>query len=138
VKQQQNLDWRRNKVLELSSQGYSEREVSEILKVSDSSVHRDLVFIRRQARENLQQHIHERIPEEYQNCMVGINQVLKICWEIVNKSRNANNKDNGDTVTVTDNKTVLQALALINDCNKYKMDLTTDGVVITDAIKLTG
>ena len=35
-----------------------------------------------------------------------------------------------------DNKTVLQALALINDCNKYKMDLTTNGVVITDAIKV--
>ena len=34
-----------------------------------------------------------------------------------------------------DNKTILQALALINDCNKYKMDLTTNGVVITDAIK---
>jgi hypothetical protein len=28
---------------------------------------------------------------------------------------------------------VLQALALINDCNK--LDLTTNGVVITDAIK---
>jgi hypothetical protein len=36
---------------------------------------------------------------------------------------------------MTDNKTVLQALALINDCNRYKMDLTTNGVVITDAIK---
>jgi hypothetical protein len=52
----------------------------------------------------------------------------------VNKSRNINN-DNGQTVTMTDNKTVLQALALINDCNKYKMDLTTNGVVIIDAIK---
>jgi hypothetical protein len=29
----------------------------------------------------------------------------------------------------------LQALSLINDCNKYKMDLTTNGVVIADAIK---
>ena len=67
--------------------------------------------------------------------MTGINQVLKICWEIVSKSRNMNN-DNGQTVTMTDNKTVLQALALINDCNKYKMDLTTNGVVITDAIKV--
>jgi hypothetical protein len=54
----------------------------------------------------------------------------------VNKSRNVNNNDNdGNTVTMTDNKTVLQALALINDCNKYKMDQTTNGVVITDAIK---
>src|SRR5688500_14140117 len=76
------------------------------------------------------------LPEEYQNCMVGINQVLKICWEIVNKSRNVNNENgNGQTITMIDNKTILQALALINDCNKYKMDLTTNGVVITDAIK---
>ena len=68
--------------------------------------------------------------------MAGINQVLKICWEIVNKSRKVdNNNGNGQTMTVIDNKTVLQALALINDCNKYKMDLTTNGVVITDAIK---
>jgi hypothetical protein len=77
------------------------------------------------------------MPEEYQNCMTGINQVLRICWEIVSKSMNVNNDNsNGhQTVTMTDNKTVLQALALINDCNKYKMDLTTNGVVITDAIK---
>jgi hypothetical protein len=46
-----------------------------------------------------------------------------------------NNNGNGQTMTVIDNKTVLQALSLINDCNKYKMDLTTNGVVITDAIK---
>jgi ribosomal protein L12E/L44/L45/RPP1/RPP2 len=68
------------------------------------------------------------------NLMTGINQVLKICCRIVNKSRNVNN-DNGHTVTITDNKTVLQALALINDCNKCKMDLTMNGIVITDAIK---
>ena len=43
---------------------------------------------------------------------------------------------NGQTITMSDNKTTLQALALINDCNKYKMDLTTNGVVITDAINL--
>ena len=30
---------------------------------------------------------------------------------------------------------VLQALSLINDCYKYIMDLTTNGFVITDAIK---
>jgi hypothetical protein len=34
-----------------------------------------------------------------------------------------------------DDRTRLQALSLINDCYKYIMDLTTNGVVITDAIK---
>jgi hypothetical protein len=94
-----------------------------------------MAYLRNEAQENLKTHIQDKLPEEYQNCMTGINQVLKICWEIVNKSRNANNNDNGQTVTMTYNKTILQALALINDCNKYKMDLTTNGVVITDAIK---
>jgi hypothetical protein len=38
-------------------------------------------------------------------------------------------------VTTGDDRTRLQALSLINDCYKYIMDLTTNGVVITDAIK---
>jgi len=134
--QQQQIDWRRVKVLELSSQGYSQIEIAKNLQIDKSVVSRDMSFLRQQAQENLKLHIQNKLPEEYQNCMTGINQVLKICWEIVNKSRNVSNDDNNSqTVTMTDNKTVLQALALINDCNKYKMDLTTNGVVITDAIK---
>ena len=131
-----SLEWRRSKVLELSSQGHSQPEIARILQISQPTVNRDIGYLRGQARQNLQKHIQDKLPEEYQKCMTGINQVLKICWEIVNKSRNINNNDNsGQTVTMIDNKTVLQALALINDCNKYKMDLTTNGVVITDAIK---
>ena len=135
-----SLEWRRIKVLELSSQGHSQPEIARILQISQPTVNRDIGYLRGQARQNLQKHIQDKLPEEYQNCMTGINQVLKMCWDIVNKSRNVNKNDNdnngGQTVTtMIDNKTVLQALALINDCNKYKMDLTTNGVVITDAIK---
>jgi hypothetical protein len=136
MQQQQQIDWRRAKVLELSSQGYSQIEIATDLQIDKSVIYRDLVYLRQQANENLKTHIQDKLLEEYQNCMVGINQVLKICWDIVNKSRNINNDNgNGQTVTMTDNKTVLQALALINDCNRYKMDLTTNGVVIIDAIK---
>jgi hypothetical protein len=130
------IQWRRAKVLELSSQGNTQTDIAKTLHVGEATISRDISSLRQQAQINLRTHINDKLPEEYQNCMVGINQVLKICWEIVNKSRNVNNDNgNGQTVTMTDNKTVLQALALINDCNKYKMDLTTNGVVITDAIK---
>jgi hypothetical protein len=37
--------------------------------------------------------------------------------------------------TAADPKTKLQARAIANDCYKYIMDLTTNGVVVTDAIK---
>ena len=130
------IQWRRTKVLELSSQGNTQSDIAKTLRVGEATVSRDISSLRQQAQINLKTHINDKLPEEYQNCMVGINQVLKICWEIVNKSRNVNNDNgNGQTVTITDNKIVLQALALVNDCNKYKMDLTTNGVVITNAIK---
>jgi hypothetical protein len=65
-----------------------------------------------------------------------MNQVLKLSWDIANKPRDGNNNDNGQTITMTDDKIRLQALSLINDCYKYIMDLTTNGVVIiTNAIK---
>jgi hypothetical protein len=63
-----------------------------------------------------------------------MNQVLKLSWDIANKSKSSSN-DNGETMTVRDDRTRLQALSLINDCYKYIMDLTTNSVVITDAIK---
>jgi predicted transcriptional regulator len=86
-------------MLELSSQGHSQPEIAMILQISQPTVNRDIGYLRVQARQNLQKHIQDRLPEEYQNCLVGINQVLKICWKIVNKSRNVNsNNDNGQAV----------------------------------------
>lgn len=118
---QQQLDWRRSKVLELSSQGYSEREVGEILKVSDTAVHRDLAFIRRQAKENLSKHIDEKIPEEVEKAMSGLNTVLKITSHIAN--------------TVADPKTKLQALSLMSEVFKIRIDLATNSVIVHDALK---
>lgn len=75
--------------------------------------------------------------------MSGINQILKMSWEIAtrdyqgNFSGNINSKANPDKTFASkmDDKTRLQALALANDCYKYKMELVTNSVVITDAIK---
>jgi hypothetical protein len=70
---------------------------------------------------NLQNHVQERLPQEYENCMTGINRVLQLTWEIAEKP--------------TDDNTRLQAFAQLNEGYKFKMDLTTNGVVVTDAIK---
>jgi hypothetical protein len=77
--------------------------------------------LRNQDKENLQNHVQERLPQEYENCMTGINRVLQLTWEIAEKP--------------TDDKTRLQAFAQLNEGYKFKMDLTTNGAVITDAIK---
>jgi hypothetical protein len=117
----QQVEWRRDRVLELSSQGFTQSDIATMLQMDKSIISRDMAYLRDQAQENLQKHIHQTIPEEYQKATTGINQVLRMCWPIVSKT--------------DDEKTKLQALSLINDCNKYKIDLSTNGVVVTDAIK---
>jgi hypothetical protein len=132
------IEWRRAKVLELSSQGHNQSEIARIMQVGISTVNRDVIFLRYQAQENLKIHIQQKLPEEYQRCLTGMNQVLKLSWKIANNSikhDGQEHNDNSNTLTTGDDRTRLQALSLINDCYKYIMDLTTNGVVITDAIK---
>jgi hypothetical protein len=88
----------------------------------------------------LKSHIQRKLPEEFQRCLTGMNQVLKLSWQIANNNNNKqggsdHNDNSSNTLTTGDDRTRLQALSLINDCYKYIMDLTTNGVVITDAIK---
>jgi transposase-like protein len=118
--QQQELEFRRSLVLQYSSQGYSIRDIAQKLQVGKSSIDRDLQFLKHKAQENLQHHIHEVVPMEYERCMTGMKYNLKQTLEIAE--------------TAADPKTKLQARAIANDCYKYIMDLTTNGVVITDAM----
>jgi predicted transcriptional regulator len=131
------VDWRRNKVQQLLVRGYSQWDVAEELQIDQSTVSRDIQYLRQQAQENLQKHIQQKLPEEYQRCLTGMNQVLKLSWQIANntKQNGQDHNDNINAIATSDDRTRLQALSLINDCYKYIMDLTTNGVVITDAIK---
>ena len=58
---------------------------------------------------------------EYERCVTGMEANLKHDLEIGGAS--------------ADPKTILQARAIANDCYKHIMDLTTNGVVVTDAIR---
>jgi DNA-binding NarL/FixJ family response regulator len=84
-REQDQIEWRRSQVLELDAQGQNIMEIAKILHISHGTVDNDLLYLRKQAQENLQKHIQERIPEEYQKAVVGINKVLKTCWNIINK-----------------------------------------------------
>lgn len=70
-------------MLELSSKGHSGTDIAKILQVDKSLVSRDIIFLRQKAQENLKSHIQDRLPEEYQRCLTGINQILKFSWRII-------------------------------------------------------
>ncbi|CAN5191925.1 hypothetical protein BH18THE2_BH18THE2_43410 [soil metagenome] len=42
-----SLEWRRSKVLELSSQGHSQPEIAKILQISQPTLNRDIGFFER-------------------------------------------------------------------------------------------
>ena len=44
------VDWRRNKVLELSSQGYSQRDIASTLQVGLGTVNKDILFLNKSRR----------------------------------------------------------------------------------------
>jgi transcriptional regulator len=66
-----SLDWRRNKVQELASQGHNQSEISRILQISQPTINRDITYLRQQAKENIKRYIDERLPEEYENVLLG-------------------------------------------------------------------
>jgi transposase len=51
------IEWRRAKVLELSSQGHNQSEIAKIMQVGISTINRDVIFLRHQAQESLKAHI---------------------------------------------------------------------------------
>ncbi len=51
-----SLEWRRSKVQELASQGYSQREIAQMLQVELATVNRDISYLRNQAKINIRKY----------------------------------------------------------------------------------
>src|ERR671927_1433492 len=112
-----SLEWRRNKVQELASQGYNQSEISRILQISQPTINRDITYLRQQAKHNIKRYIDERLPEEYEKSLVGINSILKEAW---NTAQNTEEK-----------REKIQA----KECYSMKLDLLTNATVVDDAIR---
>jgi hypothetical protein len=118
----EQIKWRRSKVHELDCQGYTQHEIAIKLQIAKGTVNSDLTYLRKQAHENLQKHIHETVPEEFMKCMTGMKRTLKQTLEIAESA--------------ADPKIKLQAHAIAIDIYKNIMDLTTNGVIVNDALRI--
>jgi hypothetical protein len=69
--------------LELMSKGETNQsEIARILHVDRSIVCRDAAYLRQQAKENITRYVNERLPEEYERCLIGLNNILKEAWRM--------------------------------------------------------
>jgi predicted transcriptional regulator len=116
-----SVEWRRNKVVELSSQGYNQSEISRILQISQPTINRDITYLRQQAKENIKKYIDERLPEEYEKCLVGLNAITREAWNTAEHTEDGREK--------------IQALSLAKECYSMKLDLLTNATVVDDSIR---
>jgi hypothetical protein len=120
-KAKDSIEWRRSKVLELASHGHNQSEISRILQISQPTINRDIAYLRDQARDNIRKYVDERLPEEYEKCLVGLTSILKEAWIAATNTEDKREK--------------IQALSLAKECYSMKLDLLTNATVVEEAIR---
>jgi hypothetical protein len=92
-----------------------------MLQVGLATVNRDISYLRNQAKTNIKRYIDERLPEEYEKCLVGLNAITREAWSTAQ--------------SIEDKREKIQALSLAKDCYSIKLDLLTNATVVDDAIR---
>jgi hypothetical protein len=90
------------------------------VQVDKSITCRDIAHLRQQAKANIKKYLDERLPEEYEKCLVGLNAITKEGWNTVHSTEDKREK--------------IQALSLAKECYSMKLDLLTNATVVNDAI----
>ena len=115
------VEWRRRNVFELSSKGQSQVDIARTLQISESTISRDLDYLKQQSKDNIRRYIDERLPEEYEKCLVGLTAILREAWTTSQQTEDRREK--------------IQALSLAKECYSMKLDLLTNATVVDDAIR---
>jgi hypothetical protein len=118
---QTQIEWRRSKVLEMISKGYNQIEISKILQVDVSTICRDVSYLKVRAKDNIKKYVDEKLPEEYEKCLTGLNSILREAWGMSSNS--------------PDKREKIQALSLAKECYSMKLDLLTNATVVNDVMR---
>ena len=78
-------------------------------------------YLRNQGKDNIKRYIDERLPEEYEKCLVGLNAITKEAWNTAQSTEDKREK--------------IQTLSLAKECYSMKLDLLTNATVVDDAIR---
>jgi predicted transcriptional regulator len=103
------IEWRRNKVQQLLLRGNTQSEISRTLHISQPTISRDIDYIRSRYITN-SKNTYRRLSEEYINISLGVDEMIKNSWKIVDDNR-------------TNVKSRLKAMSVIRECYKYKTEM---------------
>lgn len=120
-KKQQQLEWRRERVLALLAEDYSQNEIASILQVSPASISKDVAYLKDRARLLLRTHLKETFPLEYQQALVTLKSIRREAREMLRKPE-------------TDERVKTRLFTVIKDITESIMNLVLKGDAIDDAV----
>jgi transcriptional regulator with XRE-family HTH domain len=100
-------------IISLYSKGLTQSEIGSELGVDQSTVSRDLQFIKQEAKKKIEKYLNEDILFEYLRYMAGSNEVTRQLWDIVQYEENAKDKMN--------------ALSLLMQCYNKRLEMLIGG-----------
>jgi transcriptional regulator len=85
-KKDDQLEWRRLKVIEMRARGMTHGEIARELQVSRTSITSDIQYLRNQAKETIKEYVTEHLPEQYQVCLSALDTILRHSFDILETS----------------------------------------------------
>ena len=112
------IEDRRRRVASMLAQSMTETEIALELKVDQSTISRDIKVLKKMSQQFVYDLAKSDLAYCYKQCLDGIEEVRRKCWNIFNKMTNLSSKDR------------LLALKLIMECNEAKFTLFKEGPAI--------
>ena len=120
-KKQQQLEWRRHRVLTLLAEDYSQNEIASLLQVSPASISKDVAYLKDRSKLLLRTHLKETFPLEYQQALITLKSLRREAREMLRKPE-------------TDERVKTRLFIVIKDITELIMNLVLKGDAIHDTI----
>lgn len=113
---EEEVAWRKNKVLSYMAHGLTNQsELAKIMQVSLSTINRDYMALKQEAKEHVAQ-FQDTFAFEFEKCLTEINAIQLEAWTTSKQTKYERNK--------------ILALNLAKDCVIFKTELITNADVI--------
>jgi hypothetical protein len=112
------IEDRRKRVASLLAQSMTETEIAKQLCVNQSTISRDIKALKQLSQKFVYDLAKSDLAFSYKQCLVGIEEVKRRAWEILNKSTDISTRDK------------LLALKVIVNCNESEYALFKEGPAI--------
>jgi transcriptional regulator len=119
--QQQQIEWRRAKIIELRARGLSQIEIARELQVSKQLISVDMKYLREQSKASIKEYLTEQLPEQYTVCLSALGTILRHAYKILQEAH--------------DNREKIAALELYMETHMKKLELLSNAVTIDHALR---